>query len=1085
MKRTLSIILAVFTCYSGAIAQQNLVPNGDFEFVNSCPTGISQPNVCTGWDKWTNATSDYFNSCFTNTTSGPGVPINFRGYQQAHSGNAYMGGYSGTSASNPTYKEYITRPIIPMQIGVAYEVSLSVNLSNISGYATNDVGVFFYDNVPSSLGISNTAPYTPQVEWPNIIVTDTQDWVRLTKVFIADSAYDNIAIGCFRDNNSGISISPLPTGTSCYYYFDSIVVKVYDSLVFGLNKQQFCAGDTFTMPYYSLKKKQSNNVFTLQLSDATGSFASPITIGSATKDTSGTMLVTIPLNTTTGTGYRMRLLASNFADTSEISTALSIGAGIIKPVANNNGPVCANDTLRLSVYSSTTGVTYSWTGPNSFTSTMQNPQFNTPLPINSGDYTVTAKLYGCEAKDTTTVVVFAGSGPTNPTATSNAPVCIDDTLKLYGSATGTNLSYSWTGPDNFSANTQNVVIPDVTNIQGGDYVLYTGNGNCVSRDTVNVIVKPRPANFSATYNAPVCESKPLNLSATSTSTGVTYAWTGPNSFTSTNASPTFTYALPIHSGNYYVTATLNGCSLNDTVAVTVIPQPVKPTATVNTPVCEGTTLNFTATTTTTGVSYIWTGPNSFTANIANTTISNTTTAASGDYIVTVTKDGCINTDTVTALVKPLPAVVSPSNNGPICAGSNLQISIPNSTTGATYSWTGPSSYNANQQNNTINNATTAASGWYVVTVDLNGCNYKDSTNATVNLIPAAPVLSYNSPMCVGETLLLSANTATGATYSWTGPNSFSATAQNPTKSNMQFSDTGKFTATRTVNGCTSAPTDIHVAINPQPFTVIFPQPGDTICVGQNATFTAIPNNHGGSPQYKWFINGAATGNTSTSFSTTTLSDGDVIRCDMTENTKCHAAYTDQSNEINMVVMPWLAPSVTFTQDPNRPLKVDEYVTFTATPKDAGPAPTFQWKRNGQNVQGATGAIWSANTLNDNDSISVEVISNYRCPQPPTASANGVRVKILAGVEQFNESNDLSLFPNPNNGTFQLKGTLATTEEVTIQVYNAIGQTIHQQTIQPTSNTINTQIQLGDVAAGVYMLKLTTKEATYGVRFNVK
>ena len=148
-------------------------------------------------------------------------------------------------------------------------------------------------------------------------------------------------------------------------------------------------------------------------------------------------------------------------------------------------------------------------------------------------------------------------------------------------------------------------------------------------------------------------------------------------------------------------------------------------------------------------------------------------------------------------------------------------------------------------------------------------------------------------------------------------------------------------------------------------------------------------------------------------------------------------------------------------------------------------PTFQWKRNGQNVQGATGAIWSANTLNDNDSISVEVISNYRCSQPPTASANGVRVKILAGVEQFNESNDLSLFPNPNNGTFQLKGTLTTTEDVTIQVYNAVGQTIHQQTIQPTSNTINTQIQLRDVAAGVYMLKLITKEATYAVRFNVR
>src|SRR5690606_12021212 len=197
--------------------------------------------------------------------------------------------------------------------------------------------------------------------------------------------------------------------------------------------------------------------------------------------------------------------------------------------------------------------------------------------------------------------------------------------------------------------------------------------------------------------------------------------------------------------------------------------------------------------------------------------------------------------------------------------------------------------------------------------------------------------------------------------------------------NMQFGDTGSYKVTATANGCTSPEGSVQVGLNANPFVVIFSNPADSICQGDPVLFTALPNNHGGTPAYQWKVNAQNVG-TGTVFNTTTLNDGDVILCEMTENTKCSVPYKDESNDIQMTVLPWLAPSVIITASPTHPLDEYEYVTFTAVTTDAGNKPTYQWKRNGQDIVGATGSIWSANTLNDNDSISVEIISDYKCPQ---------------------------------------------------------------------------------------------------------
>lgn len=1047
-------MLFTIVSYCGS-AQPNLVYNGNFEEYTSCPSGLGQAIRCTGWESYI-ASPDYLNKC------GYGVPISYYGYQWAASGNGCFGILD--VGGGGLIKEAITAYMQPMTKGTLYEVSFSISLGNNAKFAHNGICVHFFDTGASPIIWGTPNQFTPSINFSSKgIMSDTANWVRYSAIFFADSAYDHIAIGRFIDTPLLQTVSTnFPSATTyATYLIDSVVVKIHDSLSFSFS-DSLCAGTTIKVPYYVTKKKKSNNVFTLQLSNASGSFASPVNLGTVTSDTSGIFSVTVPSNTVTGTGYKLRVVASNYADTSYESAAIKIGNSITKPVAGSNSPVCANSVLALLASTTSTGATYRWTGPANFTSTVQNPIISTLSAANNGNYIVTAAIHGCKASDTTTVIV--DTSKLIATISSNSPICERDTLKLSAKVETSNVNYNWTGPDNFISNSKNPTRTNISTAMAGEYVLLADNNVCTTRATVVVVIHPVAENFYATYNAPVCAGRPINLSATSTSSGVTYNWTGPNSFSYTGANPFIGAGASVHNGNYVATAILNGCSLKDTVTLAVKPLPAKPTAGTDIQLCSEDTLHLSAITATTGATYNWTGPDNFSAAISDTSVGNTTTAMSGDYIVTVTADGCSNTDTVSALIKQLPAAITTASNSPLCDGDNLSLTSTTSSTGSTYTWRGPNSFSANTQNAGVTTASTIATGWYVATVDLNGCALKDSTYAVVNPIPAKPTINYNTPLCASQPLNLTANNTTGATYSWTGPNSFTAATQNPVRNNMQYADTGKYSLAVTVNGCTSPVADVHVKINPVPFVVTFANT-DTICAGQQVLFTAIPNSHGGTPLFQWYINNIPVG-TGITYNTSTLSHNDIIRCDMLEFTKCSGAYKDESNDITMQVFPWLAPSVSFTANPNRPLQVNEYVTFTATPKDAGPYPTYQWKRNGKNVQGATGAIWSANTLNDNDSISVEIFSSYRCPQPPTASAKGIIVKVLSSVNDVPANNLLQVYPNPasNFVIFELDKTVAASH---IVVINAVGQMVYQSAFQAGKTTWDTE----QVAAGVYTFKL--------------
>ncbi|MBB3054945.1 DUF2341 domain-containing protein [Mucilaginibacter gotjawali] len=111
----------------------------------------------------------------------------------------------------------------------------------------------------------------------------------------------------------------------------------------------------------------------------------------------------------------------------------------------------------------------------------------------------------------------------------------------------------------------------------------------------------------------------------------------------------------------------------------------------------------------------------------------------------------------------------------------------------------------------------------------------------------------SAPTCANSTLALQVNTVSGDTYSWTGPNSFTSTSQNPTVSTSATTAmAGTYTCTVTSpGGCTSS-IDVTAVVNAAPTSAF--TASSSVIIGANATIT-YSGTYSASNTYTWNFNG--------------------------------------------------------------------------------------------------------------------------------------------------------------------------------------------------------------------------------------
>jgi hypothetical protein len=167
----------------------------------------------------------------------------------------------------------------------------------------------------------------------------------------------------------------------------------------------------------------------------------------------------------------------------------------ISPTGNSgsNTTLCAGETFNLSpnITNGKAPITYSWTGPNGFTSNLANPSISNVTAANAGTYTVTVNDgYGCTPKTGTVTLTVTALPATPIVALPTQPNCITPTGSVVVS--GLPASGSWTlnrsGTSSATTSGTGTGIT-VSNLAVGSYT-FTVTQGCTSLVSQTVTITP-------------------------------------------------------------------------------------------------------------------------------------------------------------------------------------------------------------------------------------------------------------------------------------------------------------------------------------------------------------------------------------------------------------------------------------------------------------------------------------------------------------------------------------------------------------------------------------------------------------------
>ena len=457
------------------------------------------------------------------------------------------------------------------------------------------------------------------------------------------------------------------------------------------------------------------------------------------------------------------------------STVVTVNASpVISGITPASSTVCIGGSLGLSATTTpATGLTYSWSGPSGFTSSVAAPSFTATTTASGGVYslTVTNATTGCVSAPFTSSSVTVNNAPlAGSISASSTALCDGTSLTLSEtgtpSGTGTLSSYNWSGPNGYSTSGTSVSasFTPTTSASSGVYsltVTYPGTG-CTSAAVVTssvTVADPASVGTLTASAAALCSGGTLTLSASGVTSGsgsAMYTWSGPGLATTTSSASPLVFTPTVSAattGAYSVTLLYpaSGCgtsSVTTSPSVNIVPQPVMTLTASPLALCAGGTLMLTATVsggTGTPV-YNWSGPGISSTTGSSLTTTYTPTVSSGVYSVTVNYSGVGCTvspagiSSVVAVNAQPTVTLGASPSGIICSGHTETLTAITADGAGTpaYTWSGPAITGSvgpfASATYTIAPASGTSSGAYTVVVTYpsgTGCNVASNTSATV------------------------------------------------------------------------------------------------------------------------------------------------------------------------------------------------------------------------------------------------------------------------------------------------------------------------------------------------------------------
>jgi len=538
-------------------------------------------------------------------------------------------------------------------------------------------------------------------------------------------------------------------------------------------------------------------------------------------------------------------------------------------VVSTPNPVCVGNVLSLtSGYNSggTPPLTYSWSGPNSFTSTDVNPEIDNVTTAAAGVYTVTATdSHGCIGVGTSSAISAVSNSVTLVTS-GDVTICPGGPTTLTSSGAST---YDWNPTTNLAPTTGNNV--SATPTSDITYTVTGHNGNCYDKKTIHVSMLPQyPVTASAASNGTISE------------TGVTNICQGTD----------HTYIVTPASGYHIADVAVDGSSIghvppfvvHNVLAPRTINASFAPDCTAPSISCTGNVthgadagacnavVTYSAATaggTSPTITYSQNSGTAFSVGVTTVTATATNTCgtASCNFLVTV------NPNTLS---------VSASHTNATCYNGHdgtITTTVSGGSGSYAYSWTGGA---------TGANPTALGAGTYTVTVTDNNCSAVSAVSATVTITQptvVTPVATAGTIACNGETTVVTV-TATGGSGTYTsGTGDHTVTA-----GDYGYTVTDNHGCTGTVSVTVTEPDPVTIsaaagtiACNGQTTTIVVTGAGGTSPLTGVATYTVSAGT------YDYTVTDAHTCSATT---TVTVTQPDALAVNGTvTNVNCHGNTT--------------------------------------------------------------------------------------------------------------------------------------------------------------------------------------------------
>lgn len=643
----------------------------------------------------------------------------------------------------------------------------------------------------------------------------------------------------------------------------------------ALSSSSYCAGSAVNVPFTKgAGTVYNNNVWTAQLSNSSGSFASPVTIGTLNGTAAGTISCTIPAGTASGTGYRIRVVGSQPTCTgTDNGTNIVIGTTPTVPtVGTITQPTCTVATGSVVLTGlPTTGL---WTINPGNISGSGSSYTVTNLTANTTYNFTVSNTCGASTATGNVVINTQPALPPAPTVgVITQPTCTVASGSVILSGLPTSGTWTLTRSPGGSTTTGSGSSKTISGLATGTYTYtVTNSQGCTSLASNNIVINTQPATPTTptigTITQPTCNLATGSVELSNLPSG---AWTitrTPGNVTTIGSGVSSTIT-GVPAGTYTYTVNDGICISVASANAVVNTQPATPSAPVVGAILQPTCTLATGSVTLNGLpsTGTWTltrtpGNVTTTGNGLSTTISG---LATGTYTYTVTNAyNCTSTLSANVIISSQPAnptvPIVETITQPSCNIATASVSFSGLPASGTWSITcNPGNVVTTGTGVTTTVSDIPASATYTFTVsNADGCTSSASSNVVIDAQPATPSLTNQTASIItGGTFVVSPNNVpVGTTYIWDAPSytggvtggsaqSIPLTEISGTLFLTSGTGTATYIVTPTSGSCVGVPFIVTVDVSSTCEAVTIGTPivaNSTVCASTgNASFTVTAN----------------------------------------------------------------------------------------------------------------------------------------------------------------------------------------------------------------------------------------------------